>query len=227
MVYVMALTLLAPYPWSYFLMPAIIASTFLRFAPDLYNTILYLLPVCSWDLQVYGIIMIVIIIVGYEHSIGIWAWLRRGAGGSDGWWGPPAQVGPAPVEALPAEPSSPTGLEPGCLVRDFLEGGSGGEPLERTPPNSAGRANVSCPSPPPRAVRGSAFYTEPQDPPSPGILLQIARALWAGPWAILARLGMPPLTPPRGAPPRRVHGWPLTPAANAAGNALWHGSRRC
>ena len=26
-------------------MPAIIASTFLRFAPDLYNTILYLLPV--------------------------------------------------------------------------------------------------------------------------------------------------------------------------------------
>ena len=62
----------------------------------------------------------------------------------------------------------PTGREPGYLVRDFLEGGLGGEPWGRTPPNSTGHPNVSCPSPPPRAVRGSAFYTEPQDPPSPG-----------------------------------------------------------
>ena len=115
--------------------------------------------------------------------------------------GPPAQVGPAPVEALPAEPPSPTGLEPGYLVRDFLEGGLGGEPLERTPPKSAGRASGSCPSPPPRAVRGSAFYTEPQDPPSPGILLEIARALWAGPWAILAQLGDATPYPVGGVPP--------------------------
>ena len=87
----------------------------------------------------------------------------------------------------------------------------GGEALERTPPNSAGRANVSCPSPPPRAVRGSAFYTEPQDPPSPGILLEIARALWAGPWAILAQLGDATPYPVGGVPPDRFMGGPLIP----------------
>ena len=108
--------------------------------------------------------------------------------------------GPSTRGSLTGGASKPYRAGAGLLSEGFFRRGLGREPLERTPLISV-RSNVSCPSPPPRAVRGSAFYTEPQDPPSPGILLEIARALWAGPWAILAQLGDATPYPVGGVPP--------------------------
>ena len=72
--------------------------------------------------------------------------------------------GPSTRRSLPGGASKPYRAGAGLFSAVFLEGGLGREALERTPPNSADRPNVSSPSPLPRAFRGSAIYTEPQDP---------------------------------------------------------------
>ena len=169
----------------------------------LFNNIAYLMVGLAgviWGWRWRGVISIC-----RTHSKRIWAKL------------PPERAPPERVNrrrVIPREPFGPYRAGAGLFSTGFFRRGLGWRAVGADTAEFDGPPQRLVPKP--RAVRGSAFYTEPQYPPSPGMSWKLpgpcgrARGqYWPG-WGChpLPRRGG---FPPDGFPPDGFMGGPLTP----------------